>query len=56
MIGITDTIERRHAVQDNGLLVINDFPDFEKEDIETLCSSVRKPGGTIANLHAGDAG
>ena len=56
VIGINDPVDRRRAIQSNGLLIITDFADFDKDDIETLCSSVRKPGGTIENPHAADAG
>lgn len=56
VIGITDPIERRRAIQNKGLLLITDFAEFEKDDIETLCSSVRKPGGTIDNPNADVAG
>ena len=52
VIGIADPIERRHAIQGEGLNIIEDFAEFEKVDIETLCSSVRKPGGIIANPNA----
>ena len=55
VIGIADPIERRQAIQGEGLSVIGDFAEFEKDDIETLCSSVRKPGGTIANPNAAAA-
>ena len=56
VIGITDPIERRRAIQNKGLLLITDFAEFEKDDIETLCSSVRKPGGTIDNPNAAAPG
>ena len=52
----TDPVERRQAVQDEGLAVISDFVEFDKDGIETLCASVRKPGGTIPNPNAGNAG
>ena len=55
-IGIGDPVARRQAIQDEGLNLITDFTEFEKEDeqrvsmssfsefekedIETLCSSV----------------
>ena len=55
IIGVPDPIERRQAIQDEGLGVIADFAEFEKEDIETLCTSIRKPGGTIPNPNAGAA-
>ena len=38
---------RRVAVQEEGLGVIDDFIEFTEDDIQTLCQSVRKPGGTI---------
>ena len=38
---------RREAVQEEGLSVITDFVDFDDESIKVLCSSIRKPGGTI---------
>ena len=56
VIGIADPMERREAIQSEGLNVITDFAEFDKEDIETLCASVRKPGGSIANPNAGIAG
>ena len=54
-ISIGDPVARRQAIQDEGLNVITDFTEFEKKDIETLCSSVRKPGGTIPNPKAAAA-
>ena len=56
VIGVTDPRERREAVQNEGLETISDFLEFDKDGIETLCSSVRKPGGTIANPNANVAG
>ena len=52
VIGITDvpggTVNlRRVAVQTEGLRVIEDFVEFDEDDIQVLCQSVRKPGGTI---------
>ena len=55
VIGISDPIERRQAIQEEGLNVIQDFVEFERDDIETLCASVRKPGGTIPNPNAAAA-
>ena len=49
VIGIPDPRERREAVRDQGLGVIRDFLELDKDAIEVLCSSVRKPGGTIPN-------
>ena len=56
VIGILDPLGRREAIQAEGLNVISDFAEFDREDIKTLCSSVRKPGGVIPNLNAGEAG
>ena len=55
VIGVTDVTGgnvglRRVAVQDEGLVVIDDFLEFDEEGIKALCSSVRKPGGTIDDL------
>ena len=55
-IGIGDPVARRQVIQDEGLNLITDFTEFENEDIETLCSSVRKPGRTISNPNAAAAG
>ena len=48
-ISIGDPVARRQVIQDESLNLITDFTKFNKEDIETLCLSVRKPGGTISN-------
>ena len=56
VIGIADPVQRREVIQAEGLNTVSDFADFDKEDIETLCSSVRKPGGVIPNPNAGVAG
>ena len=42
-----DSGARRVAVQNEGLTIIDDFVDFDDDSIKTLCSSIRKPGGTI---------
>ena len=55
-IGIGDPVARRQAIQDKGLNLITDFTEFEKEDIETLCLSVQKPGEIIPNPNAAAAG
>ena len=55
-IGLGDPVARRQVVQDEGLNLITDFTEFDKEDIETLYSSVRKPGGTIPNPNAAAPG
>ena len=52
VIGIPDPRERREAVQAEGLGVLADFLEFDKEAIEIVCSSIRKPGGTIPNPNA----
>ena len=56
VIGVPDPVERREAIRLEGLETIRDFAEFEKEDIETLCGSVRKPGGTIPNPNAAAPG
>ena len=56
VIGVVDPVERREAIRLEGLESIQDFAEFEKEDIETLCASVRKPGGTIPNPNAAAPG
>ena len=56
VIGIADPVERREAIRQEGLESIQDFAEFEKEDIETLCASIRKPGGTIPNPNAAAPG
>ena len=53
-IGVTDVpgrhpTARRVAIQDEGLETIEDLLDFDDDEIKTLCQSVRKPGGTIAD-------
>ena len=40
-------LARANAIIDQGLTSMDDFADFDKEDMITLCASVRKPGGTI---------
>ena len=52
VIGIADMTvgaanQRRVAVQEEGLELIEDFLEFDEEGIKVLCNSVRKPGGTI---------
>jgi hypothetical protein len=39
--------ERATAVMAEGLDDMQSFLNFEKEDIKALCSTIRKPGGTI---------
>ena len=53
VIGVPDPREFQMAIQDQGLVFIEDFLEFDKEAIETLCTSIRKPGGTIANPDVG---
>ena len=52
VIGITDApgpdpAARRVAIQEEGLLHLDDLVEFDKDGIKSLCSSVRKPGGQI---------
>ena len=51
VIGIADVTgnvhARRDAIRDEGIGSMDDFPEFDEEDIKVLCSSVRKPGGTV---------
>ena len=42
-----DPAARRVAIQEEGLNVLSDLLEFDKEGIKSLCSSVRKPGGQI---------
>ena len=49
VISIGDPVARCQAIQDEGLNLITDFTKFDKEDIKTLCSSLRKPSRTIPN-------
>jgi len=44
-----DVNARRQAVMDEGLSTMQDLSEFNEEDVKTLCSLVRKPGGTIVN-------
>ncbi len=44
------TIEKANAVMEEGLDTFAAFLDFSKEDIKTLCNSIRKPGGMIAGV------
>ena len=46
------TDEQANAVMAEGINDIEAFALFSKDDIKTLCSSVRKPGGTIPNPDA----
>ena len=36
-----------NAIIAEGICALEDFAQFQPADIKTLCSSVRKPGGTI---------
>ena len=54
VIGVEDSPRpnvnaRRDAIRNEGLSMIGDLVEFYEEDIKTLCASVRKPGGTIAD-------
>lgn len=42
------TNAKANAVMEEGLDTFASFLDFTKEDIKTLCNSIRKPGGVIA--------
>ena len=44
-VGDVDAI--RDAVRNEGLDSITDLAEFEVDDIKVVCSSVRKPGGTV---------
>ena len=41
------TVDKADAVMAEGLDTYDAFLDFSKEDIKTLCNSIRKPGGMI---------
>jgi hypothetical protein len=41
--------ERADAIIAEGLDGFDAFVDFDKDDIKSLCSTVRKPGGTIVD-------
>lgn len=43
------TNEKADAIREEGLEFLDSLVDFEKDDIKTLCRSVRRPGGTIVN-------
>jgi hypothetical protein len=49
------TVEKANAVMDEGLDTFDAFLDFSKDDIKTLCNSIRKPGGMIAAVGLGAA-
>ena len=55
-IGIRDPVARCQAIQDEGLNLITDFTKFDKEDIKTLCLSVREPARMIPNPNAAAPG
>ena len=44
------TEAKADAVMDEGLDTFDSFLDFSKDDIKTLCNSIRKPGGMIAGV------
>ena len=46
VIGL-NTEAQAEAVRDEGLVTLGDFSSFDDEGINTLCASVRKPGGLI---------
>ena len=41
------TDENAQAIYDSGITDLNAFNDFDQSDIVTLCSTLRRPGGTI---------
>jgi hypothetical protein len=45
----------RNALNDQGLVSIDDLANLTEKDIANICSNARKPGGTIPNP-AFDAG
>lgn len=50
VIGLGDDqlgTERANALIAEGLDTFDALVDFNKDDIKSLCSTVRKPGGTI---------
>ena len=47
------TNEKADAVMAEGLDTYASFLDFTKDDIKTLCSSIRKPGGVVAGRGRG---
>ena len=54
VIGIPDSTggnihERIDAVQSKGMETIDDLIKFDNDDVKILCTSVQKPGGTIAD-------
>ena len=46
VIGLA-TDDQANAIISEGIVSLEDFATFQPADIKTLCSSVRKPGGTI---------
>ena len=42
-------LERADAIIDEGIASMEDLAEFDKDDIVTLCTSVRKPGGLITD-------
>ena len=42
-------LERANAIINEGLESITDLNEFDQDTMKTLCSSVRKPGGTITD-------
>ena len=52
IIGVLDSTEIRQVIQYECLGVITDFVEFDKEGIETLCSSVGKSKEKIPNPNA----
>ena len=42
-------LARANAIIDEGLESMNDLAEFDQASMKTLCSSVRKPGGTVTD-------
>ena len=42
-------LERANAVIDQGLQSMDDFAEFDRDAMRSLCNAVRKPGGTIVD-------
>ena len=53
---VLDEPLRNAFVDEQGFSEWNDGKDLTMEDIETMCKNMRRPGGTIPNPRAGDAG
>jgi hypothetical protein len=49
-IGITNP-NLRAALNGQGLLTITNFETLEERDIDSMCTNIRKPGGTIQMMN-----